>query len=105
MNIPGLSEATLAKFVDKGWLTTFGDLYELDRYKEQIVQENGFGIRSFERLQKAIASSRKTTLNRFIAAMGIHEVGALLVEQSAIISEEAGLRLKKRFRTDLTLRF
>lgn len=75
MNIPGLSEATLAKFVDKGWLTTFGDLYELDRYKEQIVQENGFGIRSFERLQKAIASSRKTTLNRFIAAMGIHEVG------------------------------
>ena len=50
-------------------------MYELDRYKEQIVQENGFGIRSFERLQKAIASSRKTTLNRFIAAMGIHEVG------------------------------
>ena len=75
MNIPGLSEATLAKFVDKGWLTTFGDLYELDRYKEQIVQENGFGIRSFERLQKAIEKSRKTTLNRFIAAMGIHEVG------------------------------
>lgn len=75
MNIPGLSEATLTKFVDKGWLTTFGDLYELDRYKEQIVQENGFGIRSFERLQRAIDRSRKTTLNRFIAAMGIHEVG------------------------------
>lgn len=75
MNIPGLSEATLAKFVDKGWLTTFGDLYELERYKEQIVQENGFGSRSFERLQRAIDRSRKTTLNRFIAAMGIHEVG------------------------------
>ena len=75
MNIPGLSEATLTKFVDKGWLTTFGDLYELGRYKDQIIQENGFGSRSFERLQRAIDRSRKTTLNRFIAAMGIHEVG------------------------------
>ena len=75
MNIPGLSEATLTKFVDKGWLTTFGDLYELCRYKDQIIQENGFGSRSFERLQRAIDRSRKTTLNRFIAAMGIHEVG------------------------------
>ena len=75
MNIPGLSEATLTKFVDKGWLTTFGDLYELGRYKDQIIQENGFGSRSFERLQRAIDRSRKTTLNRFIAAMGIHEIG------------------------------
>lgn len=75
MNIPGLSEATLTKFVEKGWLSTFGDLYELERYRDQIIQENGFGLRSYERLQKAINSSRKTTLNRFIAAMGIHEVG------------------------------
>ena len=56
---PGLSEATLTKFVDKGWLTTFGDLYELGRYKDQIIQENGFGSRSFERLQRAIDRSRK----------------------------------------------
>ena len=75
MNIPGLSEATLTKFVNRGWLTTFGDLYELDRYREQMIQENGFGVRSYERLQKSIDSSRKTTLNRFIAALGIHEVG------------------------------
>ena len=69
MNIPGLSE------VNRGWLTIFGDLYELDRYREQMIQENGFGVRSYERLQKSIDSSRKTTLNRFIAALGIHEVG------------------------------
>ena len=75
MNIPGLSEATLTKFVNRGWLTIFGDLYELDRYREQMIQENGFGVRSYERLQKSIDSSRKTTLNRFIAALGIHEVG------------------------------
>lgn len=75
MNIPGLSEATLTKFVNRGWLTTFGDLYELDRYREQMIQENGFGVRSYERLQKSIDGSRKTTLNRFIAALGIHEVG------------------------------
>ena len=75
MNIPGLSEATLTKFVNRGWLTTFGDLYELDRYREQMIQENGFGVRSYERIQKSIDSSRKTTLNHFIAALGIHEVG------------------------------
>ena len=75
MNISGLSEATLTKFVNRGWLTTFGDLYELDRYREQMIQENGFGVRSYERLQKSIDSSRETTLNRFIAALGIHEVG------------------------------
>lgn len=75
MNIPGLSEATLTKFVNRGWLTTFGDLYELDRYRDQMIQENGFGVRSYERLQKSIDDSRKTTLNRFIAALGIHEVG------------------------------
>jgi DNA ligase (NAD+) len=75
MNIPGLSEVTLTKFVNRGWLTTFGDLYELDRYREQMIQENGFGVRSYERIQKSIDSSRKTTLNRFIAALGIHEVG------------------------------
>ncbi len=75
MNIEGLSEATLEKFVSRGWIKNFGDLYELERYRAEIVQTEGFGEKSFERLQKSIESSRECTLAKFIAALGIPQVG------------------------------
>ena len=75
MNIEGLSATTLRKFVSRGWIKNFGDLYELERYRDEIVATDGFGEKSFERLQKSIEKSRECTLAKFIAALGIPQVG------------------------------
>lgn len=75
MNIMGLSEATLKTFVENGWIRNFGELYELDRYREEIIHTPGFGERSFERLQESIEKSRHCTLAQFIAGLGIPMVG------------------------------
>ena len=75
MEIEGLAEQTLETFVQRGWVKNFGDLYELERHKADIVACPGFGEKSFARLQKAIDKRRTCTLNQFIAALGIPEVG------------------------------
>ena len=75
MNIEGLSGTTLKKFVSRGWIKNFGDLYELERYRDEIVETDGCGEKSFERLQKSIEKSRECTLAKFIAALGIPLVG------------------------------
>ncbi len=75
MNIDGLSEATLAKFIDLGYLVELYDLYRLDRYKEDIVNLDGFGIKSYDNMIKAIDQSRNTDLVRLIHGLGILNVG------------------------------
>ena len=75
MNISGLSERTLEKFIGHGWIRNFGDLYELDRHKDEIVNTDGFGEKSYQRLQASIEKSRKCTLDKFIAGLGIPMVG------------------------------
>ena len=75
MNIEGLSEKTLTKFIGKGWIHNFADLYQLERYKNEIISTEGFGEKSFARLQASIEKSRNCNLAKFIAAMGIPLVG------------------------------
>ena len=75
MNIEGLSATTLEKLIGHGWVRNFGDLYELEQYREDIVRTEGFGERSFDRLQAAIEKSRRCTLAKFIAGLGIPMVG------------------------------
>ncbi len=75
MNIDGLSEATLERFIDEGFLDTLDDLYKLERYEEQIISLEGFGDKSYAKLIAAIDASRKTTMWRFINALGIPNVG------------------------------
>ncbi len=75
MEIEGLAEQTLETFVQRGWVKNFGDLYELERHKADILACPGFGEKSFARLQAAINKRRTCTLNQFIAALGIPEVG------------------------------
>lgn len=75
MNIDGLSEASLEKFIAKGFLKDFGDLYELSRYQEEIVQMEGFGQKSYDNLMASIEKSRKTTLPRVLYSLGILNVG------------------------------
>lgn len=75
MGIEGLSATTLEKFIGHGWIHNFGDLYELDKHHDEIVTTPGFGEKSYTRLQASIEKSRKCTLTRFIAALGIPMVG------------------------------
>ena len=75
MDIEGLSDKTLEKFIGMGWIKNFRDLYTLENHKEEIVNTDGFGERSFARLQKSIEKSRHCKLNQFIAGMGIPMVG------------------------------
>ena len=75
MDIEGLSEATLAKFINRGWLRDFTDIYRLDEYEQEIVDMDGFGENSWQRLWDAIQRSRHTNFERFVVAMDIPMVG------------------------------
>lgn len=75
MNIEGLSETTLTKFIGHGWIRNFGDLYELEKHRDEIIKTEGFGVKSYERLQASIEKSRHCTLAKFIAGLGIPMVG------------------------------
>lgn len=75
MNIEGLSERTLELLLSHGWLHNFSDLYKLEQHREEIIQTENFGVKSFERLQASIEKSRHCTLAQFIAGLGIPMVG------------------------------
>lgn len=75
MNIEGLSEATLDKFIRKGWLKSFKDIYELNKYKDEIIQMDGFGEKSWSKMWNAIWNSRYCKLENFIYALGIEGIG------------------------------
>ena len=75
MNIDGLSEATLEKFIINGYIKDFTDLFHLDRYADQIRAMEGFGEKSYENLQNSIAAARTTTLPRLVYSLGIPNIG------------------------------
>ena len=75
MNIEGLSEATLEKFIDRGFIQEYSDLYHLVRYQDEITRMEGFGEKSYGNLIQSIDASRKTTLPRVIYALGIANIG------------------------------
>ena len=75
MNIEGLSEKTLEQMLSHGWIHNFGDLYTLEQHREEFISTEGFGEKSFERLQASIEKSRHRTLAQFIAGLGIPMVG------------------------------
>lgn len=75
MDIEGLSEATLEKFIGCGFLHSFAGIYQLDQYKDQIVALEGFGEKSWQRLWDAIQRSRNTTFERYLVAMDIPMIG------------------------------
>lgn len=75
MNVDGLSEATLEKMIDRGFLKELDDLFTISRYKEEILQMDGFGEKSYENLIHAIERSRTVPLANFIYSLGISNVG------------------------------
>lgn len=87
MNIEGLSEETLEKFIDRGYIREFADIYKLERWREEIVVEKGFGDKSFDNIINAIESSRHTNVIRILFSMGILNVG---LSNAKIICKEFG---------------
>ena len=75
LNIEGLSESTLERLVDRGFVKTPGDLFRLSRYRDEISAMSGFGEKSFENLRNAAENARKTTMARVILTLGIPGVG------------------------------
>ena len=75
MNIEGLSEQTLEKFVDNGFIENFTDIYSLSKYSDQIINLDGFGEKSYTNLISAIERSKSVPLPNFIYALGINQVG------------------------------
>ena len=75
MNIEGLSEATLEKFIMNGFIKDFTDIFHLDRYEEEIKAMDGFGEKSYLNLQAGIQKARVTTLPRLVYSLGIPNIG------------------------------
>ena len=75
MNIDGLSEATLEKFIAMGFIHNFGDIFEIGKYKDQIVEMEGFGQKSFDNLMVSLEKAKKTTLAKVIYSLGITGIG------------------------------
>lgn len=75
LNIDGLSEATLEKFIGAGFIKEFADIFHLDEHKDAIVAMEGFGPRSYDKLIQAINDKRHTTLVRVVYGLGVAGIG------------------------------
>ncbi|MCL2617863.1 MAG: NAD-dependent DNA ligase LigA [Defluviitaleaceae bacterium] len=82
-NIEGLSEASIEKFVEAGFLQSYADIYRLKDFEAQITAMDGFGKKSFDKLAASVEKSRTMELASFINALGIPQIGAENAKQLA----------------------
>ena len=75
LNVVGVSKSAIEKFVERGFLTHLKDLYHLDEYKDEIIEMDGFGQKSYDKMIQAIEVSRDTTFKQFFYALGIPGIG------------------------------
>ena len=75
MNIDGLSEETLEKFIDAGYIREFADIYRISRYREEITNTSGFGEKSYDNLITSLNKSRNVELHALIYSLGIPNIG------------------------------
>ena len=75
LNIDGLSEATLEKFIGAGFIREFADIFHLEQHKEAITQMEGFGQKSYDNLIRAVETASHTTLPRLVYGLGIAGIG------------------------------
>ncbi len=98
MNIDGLSEMTLEKFLGQGFLHEFADIYHLQQHKDAIVEMEGFGEKSYQNLIDSIEASRETTLPRVLYALGIAGIG---VATAKVLSRHFDYDLDKLMQADV----
>lgn len=75
LNIAGLSEATLEKFIGVGMIHEYADIFHLDRHQEEIVEMDGFGQKSYDNLIAAAEKASHTTLPRMVYGLGVAGIG------------------------------
>ncbi|MBR6094030.1 MAG: NAD-dependent DNA ligase LigA [Lachnospiraceae bacterium] len=75
LNVDGLSEMTVEKFTERGFIKEYADFFHLDRHKDEIVNLEGFGEKSYENIVKAVEASRNTTLGKLLYGLGIAGIG------------------------------
>ena len=75
LKIDGLSEATIEKFVDRGFVRSFADIFRLPRFRDEIVSMEGFGEKSYENIIASVNAARETTLPRLLYGLGIPGIG------------------------------
>lgn len=97
LNIEGLSESTLEKFISRGYIREFADLFHLDRYQEEIQSMEGFGEKSYRNLAANIEKARETTLPRVIYGLGIANIG---LANAKVICREFGYDVDAMLRAD-----
>lgn len=98
MNIDGMSEATLEKFIAKGFIHEFADIFKLAKYKDEIVTMEGFGEKSYQNLINSIESARVTTLPKLIFSLGIANIG---LANAKMICKEFHYELEKLLNADV----
>ena len=76
MNIDGLSEETLEKFIDAGYIREFADIFHLDRYHDEIINTPGFGQKSYDNLIGSVEKARNVELHSLIYSLGIPNIGS-----------------------------
>ena len=102
MNIDGLSEMTLEKFIDKGFIKEYADLFRLNRYKEEIVGMEGMGVKSYENLMDSVQKARHTTLSRVIYSLGIPNIGLANAKMLCKEYNDDGTKLRKATAEELS---
>ena len=75
MNIDGLSEETLEKFIDAGYIHEFADIFNLSRYQKEIVETPGFGQKSYDNLIDSLNKAREVELHALLYSLGIPNIG------------------------------
>ncbi|EDS76628.1 NAD-dependent DNA ligase LigA [Clostridium botulinum] len=104
MNIDGLSEKTIEKFVNLGYLKDIDDIYKLEQYKEEIINIDGFGTKSYNNMIEAIEKSKHCKLENFIFALGVPSVGLgtakLLVKKFKSIEKVMNCNLEEIYSID-----
>lgn len=83
LNIEGLSEQTLLKFIGLGYIKSFADIFRLEKHRDEIVELDGFGKKSYDKLSSSIEKARHTVPTRILVALGIPGVGVTTAAQIA----------------------
>ena len=101
MNIEGLSEMTIEKLIARGFIKELSDIFHVEKYKEEIIEMEGFGEKSFENLKNSVENARNTDLARFLYSLGIPNIGTANARLIARFCENKWERMENLTKEDL----
>lgn len=102
LNIEGLSEQTLLKFIGLGYIRSFADIFRLKKHRDKIVELDGFGKKSYDKLSSSIEKARHTVPTRILVALGIPGVGVTTAAQIARAYENKWTKISSLTYDELT---